>query len=117
MKRCRLTPVATCWTSAGNSWRRGPRSARKESRLAATSRRFEPRRARERRPQAGGNRPRGYTSATAKGAADMQRNHIGPLTGLQLARLVAILEAYRAEPLNPAIVALAARVARLEVRP
>lgn len=45
----------------------------------------------------------------------MQANHIGPLSGLQLARLVAILEAYRAEPLNPAIVALAARLARLEV--
>jgi len=45
----------------------------------------------------------------------MHANHIGPLSGLQLARLVAILEAYRAEPLNPAIIALAARLARLEV--
>lgn len=45
----------------------------------------------------------------------MHAHHIGTLTGLQLARLVEILNDYRSEPLNAAVVALAARLARQEV--
>ena len=51
----------------------------------------------------------------------MQRNDnarracIGTLTRQQLAALRSILEPYRAEPITPAVMSLAVRLARVEV--
>lgn len=41
-------------------------------------------------------------------------HNIGPMTAAQLAALMAILEPFRHEPLTPAVLALATRLARLE---
>ncbi len=43
----------------------------------------------------------------------MTHQRIGPLTAYQLRTLVAILAPYRAEPVTPAVIALAVRLARL----
>lgn len=43
----------------------------------------------------------------------MTHQRLGPMTAAQLAALTAILAPYRAEPITPAVMALAARLARL----